>query len=68
MKDCFVLTFSEDCDIEAVSNSIKTLQNAFPDKTIIGLPEMIHLQNYTKEELINVLEFYIDYMKVLINE
>lgn len=67
MKDYFVLTFSKNCNIESVSDAIKILQNAFPDKAIIGLPETIHFQDYTKEELIKQLEFYTDYMKGLIN-
>lgn len=65
MKDCFVLTFSKDCDMEVAANAITTLQDAFPDKTIIGLPETIHFQDYTKEDLINLLEFDIDLMKRL---
>jgi hypothetical protein len=67
MKDYFVLTFSKDCDVLSVSNAVKTLQDAFPDKNIIGLPEMINFRDYTKEELINLLKFYSDYMKGLID-
>ena len=69
MKDYIVLTFSQDCDVKLVSDGIKSLSKIFPDKTtIIGLPEMIDLKTYSKEELINLLEFYIDYMKGLIND
>ena len=67
MKDYFILTFSRDCDIVSVSNAVTMLQDAFPNKHIIGLPETIKFQDYTKEELINLLEFYTDYMKGLIN-
>ena len=67
MKDYFVLTFSRDCDALSVSNTVKTLQDAFPDKNIIALPETINFQDYTKEELINLLKFYSDYMKGLID-
>ena len=68
MKDYFVLTFSKNCDIESVSNAVKILQDAFPDKSIIGLPETINFQNYTKKELIDLLKKYSDYMEKLINE
>ena len=67
MKDYFVLTFSKDCDLLSVSNAVKMLQDAFPDKGIIGLPETINFKDYSKEELINLLEFYSDYMKGLID-
>ena len=68
MKDYFVLTYSKDCDVESALNAVKTLQNVFPDKYIIGLPEIMNLKNYTQEELINFLESYSDYMKGLLNE
>lgn len=67
MKDYFVLTFSKKCDIETASNAVKMLHDAFPDKCIIALPETINFKDYTKEELINLLKFYSDYMKGLIN-
>ena len=67
MKDYFVLTFSQNCDLESVHEAVITLQKAFPDKYIIGLPETIKFQDYTTEELINILEFYSDYMKGLID-
>lgn len=67
MKDYFVLTFSKDCDIESVADAVKMLQDAFPDKSIIGLPETINFQDYTKEELIERLNYYINYMEKLIN-
>lgn len=67
MKDYFVLTYSKECDIESVFNAAEMLKKSFPDKYIITLPETINFQNYTKEELINLLKFYSDYMKGLIN-
>ena len=68
MKDCFVLTFSKDCDIESVADAVKMLQKTFPDRIVIGLPEIIHFQDYDKKELINLLKFCSDYMEKLINE
>jgi len=68
MKDYFVLTFSQDCDLESAHEAVITLQKAFPDKYIIGLPETIGLKNCSKKELINLLDFYSDYMKELLNE
>ena len=67
MKDYFVLTFSQNCDLESAHEAVITLQKAFPDKYIIGLPETIGLKDCTKEELINLLEFYSDCMKGLID-
>ena len=68
MKDYFILTFSKNCDLESVKDAVDTLQNVFPDKYIIGLPETIKFQDYSKEELIELLKFYSDYMEKLINE
>ncbi len=69
MEDYFVLTFSKNIDdILEVSNAVKVLQDAFPDKSIIALPETINFQDYTKEELIERLKYYINYMEKIINE
>lgn len=69
MKDYFVLTFSKNIDeYEHVINAVEILQKAFPDKTIIALPETIIFQAYTKEELIEHLNYCIKYMEKLINE
>lgn len=68
MKDYFVLTFSQNCDLESAHDAVITLQKAFPDKCVIALPETINFQDYTKEELINLLKKYSDYMEKLINE
>lgn len=68
MKDYFVLTFSKNCDVESVKDAVDVLRNAFPDKTIIGLPETIKFQDYSKEELIELLKFYSHCMEKIINE
>ena len=69
MKDYFVLTFSRNIDdLLEVSSAVKILQDAFPDKSIIALPETIHFQDFSKEELIEHLKFYINYMEKIINE
>ena len=68
MEDYIVLTFSKKCDAETASDIVKTLSTCFPDKKIIGVSSVVDLKMYSKEELINLLEFYIDYMKGLINE
>ena len=67
MKDYFVLTFSKNCDVESVKDAVDVLRNAFPDKTIIGLPETINFRDYSKEELIELLKFYSDCMKGLMD-
>lgn len=67
-REYFVLTFSKSIDVETVSEAIKALGAIFPEKNIIALPEEIHIKNYTKAELIELLDFYINYMKGLIDE
>ena len=68
MKDYFILSYSKNCDLESVKNAADTLQYAFPDKGIIVLPETINFQEYSKEELIELLKKYSKYMEKLINE
>ena len=55
-EDYFVLTFSQNCDLESVHNAMQVLQITFPDKDIIALPEMISLRDYSKKELIKHLK------------
>lgn len=68
MKDYFVLTYSNIDGMLEVSNAVKILQDAFPDKSIIALPKTITFQDYSKEELIYLLKKCSDYMEKLINE
>lgn len=68
MKDYFVLTFSQNCDLESTHEAIITLQKAFPDKQIIGLPETINFRDYTKEELEEFLVKYYEIIKKFLNE
>ncbi len=67
-KEYFILTFSENIDMETVSEAMKALGKIFPDKSIIAMPEEINIKNYTKEQLIELLNFYINYLKGLIDE
>ena len=68
MEDFFILTYTKNATPEQVSKAVESLGKFFPDKKIIGIPSTMTLTNYTKEEAINILEFYIDYLKGLINE
>lgn len=69
MKDYFVLTFSKNIDdISEVSRAVNILSEAFPDKSIIALPETIIFQECSKEELIKHLNYYINYLEKIINE
>lgn len=68
MKDYFVLTFSQNCDLESAHEAVITLQKAFPDKYIIGLPETINFRDYTKEELEEFLVKYYEIIKKFLNE
>ena len=67
-KEYFILTFSENIDMETVSEAMKALGKIFPDKRMIAMPEEINIKNYTKEQLIELLNFYINYLKGLIDE
>ena len=68
MEDYIVLTFSQRCDAVTACNAARSLASAFPDKAIIVLPESIHCQAYSKEELLDLLYFYTDYIKELLHE
>ena len=69
MKNCFVLTYSKDCPLDEVSDAAESLKRNFPDKDIIVLPELMNLKEYTKDELLDLLNFYInEYMIGAINE
>lgn len=68
MKDYFVLTFSQNCDLKSAHEAVITLQKAFPDKYIIGLPETINFRDYTKEELEKFLVKYYEIIKKFLNE
>lgn len=69
MKDYFVLTFSRNIDdVSEVSRAVNMLSETFPDKSIIALPETIIFQEFSKEELIKHLNYYINYLEKIINE
>lgn len=69
MKNCFVLTYSKDCPLDEVYKAAQALKRNFPNKDIIVLPELMNLKEYTKDELLNLLNFYIhEYMIGAINE
>lgn len=69
MKDYFVLTFSQDCPLDEVHEAAQALKRNFPNKDIIVLPELMNLKEYTKDELLDLLNFYIhEYMIGAINE
>jgi len=60
MKNYFVLTYSKDCSLDEVYEAAQDLKRNFPNKDIIVLPELINLREYTKDELVNLLKFYIN--------
>ena len=71
MKDCFVLYYNQDSvSVNEIYDVFKRLEkvNCMEGKTLIVLPDVVCLKNYSKEELIELLKFYSDYMEKLINE
>ena len=68
-KDFFVLTYSADInDITIAFDAGKNIKEAFPDKEVIVMPDVITLKRYDKKALIELLNFYIIYVKGLTNE
>ena len=71
MKDCFVLYYNQDSiSVNEVYDIYKRLEEAkcMKGKTLIVLPDVVYLKNYSKEELVQLLKFCSDYMEKLINE
>ena len=69
MKNYFVLTYSRDTDdITIPFETGKKLKEVFPDKEIIVIPDVLTLKEYDKKDLIELLNFYITYLKGLSNE
>ena len=72
MKDYFVLSYNQDSiDVQGVYDIYKRLEEeakCMEGKTLIVLPDVVCLKNYSKEELIELLKIYSDYTEKLINE
>lgn len=68
MKEYLVLHYSKDVGLDTIHNLFKGLQEVYPQKKIIALPNFTQLKNYSKEELIEIREKYNQRIKELINE
>ena len=69
-KDYFVLNYpAYEYDVETITWIFNYLKKIIPEESsLIALPEMITLKKYSKEELIENLKIYSNYMESLINE
>lgn len=71
MKDCFVLYYNQDSvSVEEVYDVFKILEKAscMEGKTLIVLPDVVDLKNYTKNELKMLLDRYKQITEELLNE
>jgi hypothetical protein len=71
MKDCFVLYYNQDSiSVNEVYDIYKRLEEAkcMEGKTLIVLPDVVYLKNYSKEELVQLLKFYSNCIEELLNE
>ena len=68
MKNYFVLTYSKDCPLDEVYETAQSLEKNFPNKNIIVLPELMNLKEYTKDELLNLLNCIHEYIIGVIYE
>lgn len=71
MKDCFVLYYSQDSStVEEIYEIFKKLEKSsyMEGKTLIVLPDIVDLKNYTKDELKMLLDRYKQITEELLNE
>ena len=68
MENYIVLHYSKDVDIDTVYDLFKGLQEVYPQKECIALPNFTQLKNYSKEELIELKDKYLKKIEELINE
>ena len=71
MKDCFVLYYNQDSvSAREVYDIYKELERAscMEGKTLIVLPDIVDLKNYSKDELRMLLDRYKQITEELLNE
>ncbi len=70
MNDFFVMNFPAwKYDIETMQDIFQQIEQILPEESsLLMLPELVSLKRYDKEELIELLKFYTNYLEGLINE
>ena len=70
MKNFFVMNFpGQEYDIETMKDIFQQIEQILPkESSLLMLPELVSLKRYDKEELIELLKFYTNYLEGLINE
>ena len=70
MKNFFVMNFpGQEYDIETMKDIFQQIEQILPkESSLLMLPELVSLKSYNKEELIELLKIYTNYLEGLINE
>lgn len=70
MKNFFVMNFPGwEYDIETMKDIFQQIEQILPkESSLLMLPELVSLKSYNKEELIELLKIYTNYLEGLINE
>ena len=70
MNNFFVMNFPGwEYDIETIQDIFKQIEQILPEESsLLMLPELVSLKRYDKEELIELLKIYTNYLEGLINE
>lgn len=70
MNDFFVINFpAYEYDMETMQKISQQIKQILPkESSLLMLPELVSLKKYNKEELIELLKIYTNYLEGLINE
>ena len=70
MNDFFVMNFPAwKYDVKTMQDIFQQIKQILPEKSsLLMLPELVSLKCYDKEELIELLKIYTNYLEGLINE
>lgn len=70
MNDFFIINFpAYEYDMETMQKISQQIKQILPkESSLLMLPELVSLKKYNKEELIELLKIYTNYLKGLINE
>lgn len=70
MNDFFIINFpAYEYDMETLQKIFQQIKQILPkESSLFMLPELVSLKKYNKEELIELLKIYTNYLEGLINE
>lgn len=70
MNDFFVINSpAYEYDLETMQKIFQQIKQILPkESSLLMLPELVSLKKYDKEELIELLKIYTNYLEGLINE